>query len=257
MASFVPTIEELTEDEPEVVTSLQAAEQLKKEGNDLFKDGEYERALEKYTAALSACHPSCHAERSVFHCNSAACHVKLGNFRAGKAQCDEALSLNGDYVKALMRRILCLERLDEEKADASEDPRLRASRAADASTSRASPVDEEREDAPPSEAKPEGSDPALAKPAAPGRGGDDDHLQRALEDCDKWLALEPGAADAVRKRAELETRIKERQEKLKEEVVGKLKDLGNNILGRFGLSLDNFKAEKDPNTGSYSINFKK
>ena len=89
------------------------------------------------------------------------------------------------------------------------------------------------------------------------RDEDDDHLQRALEDCDKWLALEPGAADAVRKRAELETRIKERQEKLKEEVVGKLKDLGNNILGRFGLSLDNFKAEKDPNTGSYSINFKK
>lgn len=39
--------------------------------------------------------------------------------------------------------------------------------------------------------------------------------------------------------------------------VGKLKDLGNNILGRFGLSLDNFKAEKDPETGSYSINFNK
>ena len=38
--------------------------------------------------------------------------------------------------------------------------------------------------------------------------------------------------------------------------VGKLKDLGNTVLGKFGMSLDNFKAEKDPNTGSYSINFK-
>ncbi len=37
--------------------------------------------------------------------------------------------------------------------------------------------------------------------------------------------------------------------------AGKLKDLGNTLLGKVGLSLDNFKAEKDPNTGSYSINF--
>jgi len=32
---------------------------------------------------------------------------------------------------------------------------------------------------------------------------------------------------------------------------------GNNILGRFGMSLDNFKAEKDPATGSYNISFGK
>jgi hypothetical protein len=38
--------------------------------------------------------------------------------------------------------------------------------------------------------------------------------------------------------------------------VGKLKDLGNTVLGKFGLSFDSFKAEKDPNTGSYSISFK-
>ena len=38
-------------------------------------------------------------------------------------------------------------------------------------------------------------------------------------------------------------------------TAGKLKDLGNTVLGKFGMSLDNFKAVKDPNTGSYSINF--
>ena len=39
------------------------------------------------------------------------------------------------------------------------------------------------------------------------------------------------------------------------EMFGKLKDLGNSLLGRFGMSLDNFKAVKDPATGSYSISF--
>jgi hypothetical protein len=37
--------------------------------------------------------------------------------------------------------------------------------------------------------------------------------------------------------------------------TGKLKDLGNTLLGKVGLSLDNFKAVQDPGTGSYSISF--
>lgn len=35
--------------------------------------------------------------------------------------------------------------------------------------------------------------------------------------------------------------------------AAKLKDLGNTVLGKFGMSLDNFKTEKDPKTGQYSI----
>ena len=36
----------------------------------------------------------------------------------------------------------------------------------------------------------------------------------------------------------MEPIVAERHEKLKNEMFGKLKDLGNNILGRFGFSLD-------------------
>lgn len=40
-----------------------------------------------------------------------------------------------------------------------------------------------------------------------------------------------------------------------DEMLGKLKDLGNSLLGKFGLSVDNFKAVKDEKTGGYSISF--
>ena len=66
-------------------------------------------------SALSACPPSCTRERAVYHCNSAACHVKLKRFALGKEHCDKALVLKQDYVKALMRRILCLEMMDDEE----------------------------------------------------------------------------------------------------------------------------------------------
>jgi hypothetical protein len=45
--------------------------------------------------------------------------------------------------------------------------------------------------------------------------------------------------------------------KMKDEALGKLKDLGNTILGNFGLSLDNFKMVQDPQTGGWSINMNK
>ena len=76
-------------------------------------------------------------------------------------------------------------------------------------------------------------------------------------DYDKILELDSSLGVYRRRRSELAKRIEERNEKLKQEMLGKLKEVGNKILGKFGMSVDNFKMVQDPETGGYSIKFEK
>lgn len=55
----------------------------------------------------------------------------------------------------------------------------------------------------------------------------------------------------------LEKENEEKMTKLKDEALGKLKDLGNSILGNFGMSLDNFKMTQDPTSGGWNISMQK
>ncbi|XP_052444798.1 tetratricopeptide repeat protein 1 [Carassius gibelio] len=82
-----------------------------------------------------------------------------------------------------------------------------------------------------------------------------DKLDEALEDYKTVLEKEPGIPAAREACMRLPRQIEERNEKLKEEMMSKLKDLGNMILRPFGLSTSNFQVNQDTNTGSYSINF--
>ena len=77
----------------------------------------------------------------------------------------------------------------------------------------------------------------------------------ACEDMKAAVALDPKAKVAANAVPRLEAAAAAKLEAQKEEMIGKLKDLGNSVLGRFGMSLDNFKADKDPETGSYNISF--
>ena len=79
--------------------------------------------------------------------------------------------------------------------------------------------------------------------------------EEATEDWKIVLEMEPRndlAHSALRRYPAL---ISERNERLKTEMMGKLKDLGNTVLKPFGLSTNNFKFDQDPNTGGYNIRF--
>ncbi|XP_004467278.1 tetratricopeptide repeat protein 1 [Dasypus novemcinctus] len=82
-----------------------------------------------------------------------------------------------------------------------------------------------------------------------------DKLDEALEDYQSVLEKDPSVHQAREACMRLPKQIEERNERLKEEMFGKLKDLGNLVLRPFGLSTENFQIKQDSSTGSYSINF--
>ncbi|GAV82327.1 TPR_1 domain-containing protein/TPR_11 domain-containing protein [Cephalotus follicularis] len=84
-----------------------------------------------------------------------------------------------------------------------------------------------------------------------------EHFEEAIADTKKILELDPSNDQARKAIRRLEPLAAEKREKMKEEMLSKLKEMGNSVLGRFGMSVDNFKAIKDPNTGSYSISFQR
>lgn len=75
--------------------------QLKQEGNDQVKKGEFKSAVEKYSQCISIKD----SESSIFT-NRALCFLKLERFDEAKQDCDTALQLEPDNKKAFYRRAL-------------------------------------------------------------------------------------------------------------------------------------------------------
>jgi len=82
-------------------------------------------------------------------------------------------------------------------------------------------------------------------------------LTAAQEDYNSLLKLVTSPSqlmDIRRKLQQLKPRLESAQKQETNEMMDKLKGLGNSLLGNFGLSTDNFKFE--PNgQGGYSVNF--
>lgn len=83
------------------------------------------------------------------------------------------------------------------------------------------------------------------------------NLDDALKDYQRVLELDPSIGEARHACITLPHEIKERNEKLQAEMLGKLKELGNLVLKPFGMSTDNFKLVKEGEGGGYKIQFQK
>ncbi|KAJ6227969.1 tetratricopeptide repeat protein [Anaeramoeba flamelloides] len=91
------------------------------------------------------------------------------------------------------------------------------------------------------------------------RGISYEHLEQyeeSLQDFNKIKELNPrfpklhSAIERITKKRD------EKRTKDLEQMKSQLKNLGNTLLGKFGLSTDNFQVQKDQNSGSYSVQFK-
>ncbi|KAL9189026.1 hypothetical protein ACHAXT_011516 [Thalassiosira profunda] len=97
----------------------------KEKGDTLFRNGDYERAAEKYALCLTidgdgaAYDPHNAPENddaggrlhAVLHCNRAACLMALKRYREAVKECTAALRIHTHYMKAMLRRGRCFARI--------------------------------------------------------------------------------------------------------------------------------------------------
>nr|XP_011471074.1 PREDICTED: retrovirus-related Pol polyprotein from transposon gypsy [Fragaria vesca subsp. vesca] len=68
-----------------------------------------------------------------------------------------------------------------------------------------------------------------------------EQFEEAIADLKKILELDPSNVQARKAIRRLEPLAEAKREKMKEEMIGKLKDMGNSLLGRFGMSVTTSK----------------
>ncbi|KAK1750694.1 hypothetical protein QBC47DRAFT_309134 [Echria macrotheca] len=82
-------------------------ERLKEEGNNEYKAGRYQNAVEKYSAALQV-DPTNRLTNAKIYANRALCRIRLKQYDEAVADCDKAYSLDSTYLKALKTKASAL-----------------------------------------------------------------------------------------------------------------------------------------------------
>lgn len=274
---------------------LQESNSQKSAANSLFSNAQYSQAIGEYEKALSSCPNYLEYEVAVLKSNIAACHLKLGDWKAAVESATAALD--------------SLERLEPKKSPTDKKDTTQSEEAGngggvveiegegDAANEELEKLrisDERRSDILRIRTK------ALMRRAkAKMELGGWGNLQGAEDGNTSLYAVSsskqqnfffffcfcfcviqtlfrsfanPGLSDyktlirspslppsdkalVTSALATLPNRIAAAKEQEMGEMMGKLKELGNGILKPFGLSTDNFKMTKDEKTGGYSMQF--
>ncbi|KAK9374258.1 uncharacterized protein V1513DRAFT_401161 [Lipomyces chichibuensis] len=97
---------------PEEEASLLAqSDEIKRQGNILFADKDYDAAIEKYREGLSICPKYLVQPRSVLWSNISACNAKQEKWKDTVEASTESLKLQPKYMKPLLRRAHANEKL--------------------------------------------------------------------------------------------------------------------------------------------------
>jgi DnaJ family protein C protein 7 len=102
-----------------VAQVLKEIETLKEKANEVFKSGNYQEAIEKYTNLLEL-DPKNKCFNSTIYANRALCQQKLGNTMEALQDINRSIQLNERYMKAYQRRgsiFMTLKMYDEARFD--------------------------------------------------------------------------------------------------------------------------------------------
>lgn len=95
------------------LSPFEQAVKYKESGNESFKNGKYESAIELYDKAIGICPATNKIDLSQFYQNRAAAYEQLKKWENVSDDCTKALDLNSKYIKALHRRARAYENLKE------------------------------------------------------------------------------------------------------------------------------------------------